>query len=120
MTPFERSRAELPKDIRKALEESNLPIEVATAIADVCEQRAEVGTPRVAHSKSEYKRLSAQGANVVPPSATDASQARDAAHLRTTLEYIARLPDSYPASAIVARAKNALKSAATDDTTRKP
>ena len=45
MTPFERSRAELPKDIRKALEESNLPIEVATAIADVCEQRAEVATP---------------------------------------------------------------------------
>ena len=45
MTPFERSRAELPKDIRKALEESNLPIEVATAIADVCEQRTEVGTP---------------------------------------------------------------------------
>ena len=41
MTPFERSRAELPKDIRKALEESNLPIEVATAIADLCEQRAE-------------------------------------------------------------------------------
>ena len=52
------------------------------------------------------------------PSATDASQARDAAHLRTTLEYIASLPDSYPASAIVARAKNALKSAATDDTTK--
>ena len=41
MTPFERSRAALPSDIRRTLEESNLPIEVATAIADLCEQRAE-------------------------------------------------------------------------------
>ena len=46
MTPFERSRAELLKDIRKALEESNLPIEVATAIADLCEPRAE-GVPQL-------------------------------------------------------------------------
>lgn len=34
MTPFERSRASLPSNIRKTLEESNLPIAVATAIAD--------------------------------------------------------------------------------------
>ena len=38
-TPFSRSRAFLPENIRKTLEASNLPIEVATAIADLCEAR---------------------------------------------------------------------------------
>lgn len=41
MTPLDRSRAALPANIRKTLEESNLPIEVATAIADLCEMRPE-------------------------------------------------------------------------------
>ena len=38
MTPFERSQAALPVNIRKTLEESNLPVEVATAIADEIER----------------------------------------------------------------------------------
>ena len=38
-TPFSRSRAFLPENIRKTLEASNLPIEVATAIADLCEEK---------------------------------------------------------------------------------
>ena len=38
-TPFSRSRAALPENIRKTLEASNLPIEVATAIADLCQAR---------------------------------------------------------------------------------
>jgi hypothetical protein len=37
-TPAERSRAALPLDIRDALGDSNLPFEVATAIADFIEQ----------------------------------------------------------------------------------
>ena len=40
-TPFSRSRAALPENIRKTLEASNLPIEVATAIADLCEEKPE-------------------------------------------------------------------------------
>lgn len=36
-SPIDRSRAALPANIRKTLEESNLPVEVATAIADLCE-----------------------------------------------------------------------------------
>src|SRR5947207_5764409 len=40
MTPLERSRAVLPTDLRRTLEESNLPIEVATAIADLCAEQA--------------------------------------------------------------------------------
>ena len=36
-TPLTRSAAALPANIRKALEGSNLPIEQATAIADLCE-----------------------------------------------------------------------------------
>lgn len=36
-SPLSRSRAALPSNIRKTLEESNLPVEVATAIADLCE-----------------------------------------------------------------------------------
>ena len=38
-TPFSRSRAALPENIRKTLEASNLPIDVATAIADLCEEK---------------------------------------------------------------------------------
>lgn len=38
--PATRSAAALPADIRRTLEESNLPIEVATAIADLCERSA--------------------------------------------------------------------------------
>ena len=34
MTPLDRSRAALPENIRKTLEASDLPVEVATAIAD--------------------------------------------------------------------------------------
>lgn len=41
MTPFERSRGVLRGlegiDVRRELEQSDLPIELATAIADVCE-----------------------------------------------------------------------------------
>ena len=33
-SPLDRSRAALPYNIRKTLEESNLPVEVAVAIAD--------------------------------------------------------------------------------------
>ena len=36
-SPIDRSRAALPENIRKTLEESNLPVEVATAIADLCD-----------------------------------------------------------------------------------
>lgn len=36
-TPLDRSRAALPENVRKVLEESNLPVEVATAIADALE-----------------------------------------------------------------------------------
>ena len=36
-TPMTRSNSVLPTNIRKALEESNLPIEQAVAIADLCE-----------------------------------------------------------------------------------
>ena len=43
MTPLDRSRAALPANIRRTLEESNLPIEVATAIADHCEAAFEAG-----------------------------------------------------------------------------
>ena len=36
-SPLDRSRSYLPANIRRTLEESNLSIEVATAIADECE-----------------------------------------------------------------------------------
>src|SRR5437879_12814379 len=43
MSPLERSRAALPANIRATLEASNLPVEVATAIADHCEAAFEAG-----------------------------------------------------------------------------
>ena len=41
-TAQSRSAAALPANVRATLEASNLPIEVATAIADLCEQRSEI------------------------------------------------------------------------------
>lgn len=45
-TPLDRSRSALPENIRETLEASNLPVEVATAIADLCEsaESAETGS----------------------------------------------------------------------------
>lgn len=58
MTPLGRSRAALPANIRKTLEESNLPIEVATAIADLCESpRPEVGAHWVYAAAEAHRDL---------------------------------------------------------------
>lgn len=40
-SPLTRSSSALPANIRKTLEASNLPIETATAIADLCERKIE-------------------------------------------------------------------------------
>ena len=40
MTPYTRSAAALPTDYRRVLEASNLPIEVATSIADALDENA--------------------------------------------------------------------------------
>lgn len=61
-SPLDRSRAALPENIRKTLEESNLPVEVATAIADLCdglirpeEERSEIRYTPVACTEEQRR-----------------------------------------------------------------
>ena len=55
MTPFDRSKDVLERiSVRKVLEESNLPIEIATAIADALEAPRPEVEPTIGELKDMY------------------------------------------------------------------